>query len=164
MPLPLACPPGPEDLRGSSHLSAAARSVLTLSLPAGPSGDPDLNGPRRLEVVKTNLCRYPPPLGLLLEGGPSSVPALRYFAHPEAPQPAHTRLCADWLLAFLTAAGAPVRPHDVVEAALRAGFARPTLYRARRALTGRIADVGSSPHDPNKRWGIIDSGKTGIQG
>ena len=159
--LPSASRPGADDLRGSSHLSAAARSILTLSLPTGPSGDPDFNGPRRLEVVKTNLCRYPPPLGLVFEGEAACVPSLRYLAQlPEAPPPTHSRLCADWLLSFLTAAGRPVKPHDVVEAARQAGFPHRTLYRARRALAGLVVDLGNSPHDPAKRWSIIESVET----
>ena len=127
-------------------------------------GDPDLNGPRRLEVSKTNLCRYPPPLGLVFEKGTGSVPTLRYFAQPEDPPPTHAQLCAAWLLDFLTEAGGPVRPCEVVAAAGQAGFPRPTLYRVLRALTGRIVDVGSSRRDPNKRWAIIVSPEKCIQG
>jgi hypothetical protein len=157
---PSASRPAAEDLRGSSHLSAAARSVLTLSLSTGPSGELDLNGPRRLEVVKTNLCSYPPPLGLVFEAGAGPVPTLRYLARPpDIAPPTHSALCADWLLDFLRAAGRPVKPHDVVKAASQAGFPRPTLYRARRALAGKVVDVGNSPHDPNKRWAMIDSEK-----
>ena len=76
---------------------------------------------------------------------------LRWGAYPS-----HSRLCADWLLAFLTGAGAPVKPRDVVEAARQASFPCRTLYRTRRALAGRIVDVGGRPRDPGKRWAIID--------
>jgi hypothetical protein len=167
----------PGDLRGSSHLSAAARSVIALSLPAplptasplpapGPaSPHPTSPAPtstaslplfgemRRLEVIKTNLCRRPPPLGLLLEGDGFSVPTLRYTPYVEtlAP-PSQLDLCARWLLEFLAAAGAPVRPADVVRAAREVGFSRRTLYRARQILAGAIVDLGNSPHDPHKRW------------
>jgi hypothetical protein len=160
-----------DDLRGSSHISAAARSVLALSLPgrALPAPEPPvpvncrggdisgaghqsyLDGPRRLEVVKTNLCRVPPPLTVIFEG--EDVPVLRYSPWVEPkPPPTHVDLCARWLLQFLAAAGEPVKPADVVRAAAEAGFPRPTLYRARRALAGAIVDLGSSPHDPRKRW------------
>ncbi|MFC2031140.1 AAA family ATPase, partial [Chloroflexota bacterium] len=85
--------PAADDLRGSSHLSAAARSVLVLSMappaaadalgPAGPEASvstaqqaalrgPVGTGPRRLEVVKTNLCQLPPPLQVVLEPGDSA--------------------------------------------------------------------------------------------
>jgi hypothetical protein len=159
--LPSASRLGADDLRGSSHISAAARSVLALSLSTGLSGEPDLNGPRRLKVVKTNLCSYPPPLGLVFEGEAGCVPSLRYLDQlPETPPPTHSRLCADWLINFLTAAGQPVKPRDVVEAARQAGFPRRTLYRARRALAGSVVDLGNSPHDPAKRWSIIESVET----
>ena len=162
--------PGPDELRGSSHLSAAARSVLTLSLCQGQTGAPDPNGPRRLEVVKTNLCLYPPPLRLILETGPASIPTLQYAPFPEdAPLPGgslptRSRQCADWLLAYLAAAGEPVKPRDVVQAAREAGFPRRMLYRARRALAGLVADAGTGPRDPDKRWVVVDREKTGLRG
>ena len=166
-----ASPPGPDELRGSSHLSAAARSVLTLSLCQGQTGALDPNGPRRLEVVKTNLCLYPPPLRLTLEPGPASVPTLHFAPlseeapPPRAPLPARSRDCAGWLLAYLAAAGGPVRPRDVLRAAREAGFSPRTVYRARRALAGQVVDLGAGPRDPDNRWGgDIVSVKTGISG
>jgi hypothetical protein len=169
-----------DDLRGSSHLSAAARSVLALSLPARPlaspllpvpgpaspgelasagtSHPPGFDGLRRLEVVKTNLCRHPPPLGLIFEGEDVPVPTLRYTEYVEPPPPpTQADLCARWLLQYLATAGAPVRPADVVRAAAEAGFPRRTVYRARQALAGAIVDLGNSPHDPKKRWTLAAS-------
>jgi hypothetical protein len=165
------------DLRGSSHLAAAARSILALSLPAGvpttpgspllvpePEDAPASTAPqahppsrpgelRRLEVVKTNLCRQPPPLGLIFEGQDMAVPTLRYTEYIE-PSPPSTQLdlCARWILQFLAEAGEPVKPADVVRAATEMGFPRRTLYRARQALGAAILDLGSSLHDPHKRW------------
>jgi len=55
-----------DDFRGSSHSIAMARSVLALSI-IQDGAEPDRNGPRRLEVVKTNLCRYPKALGVWFE-------------------------------------------------------------------------------------------------
>ena len=168
-----------EDLRGSSYLSAAARSVLALSVPpqihTGPlppqaqsepqsQSPPALDRLRRLEVVKTNLCRQPPPLGLFLEepsgesaGLDPSVPILRYTEYSEPPAPpTHLELCARWLLDFL-AAGEPARPADVIRAAREIGFSRPTVYRARQILAGAIVDLGTSLRDPNKRWTLAPS-------
>ena len=148
--------PSASDLRGSSHLTATARSVLMLSPEAAPSlsSAPDPNGPRRLALVKSNLCPLPPPLCLALEQHPGA-PLLHYSPLVEAPPPpTHLGLCAGWLLGFLAAAPAPVRPADVVTTARRAGFSRPTLYRARQALGPAILDVGGSPHDPRKRWSL----------
>jgi hypothetical protein len=171
-----------DDLRGSSHISAAARSVMALSvvgnLPqaAGPVGgvpgtmpplgvDPDeadpapalavphFDGPRRLEIVKTNLCRHPPPLGLIFEGENVVVPTLRYTEYVEpAPEPTQTDLCAGWLFHFLDAAGEPVKPADAVRAAREAGYSRRTVYRARNILGGLVVDLGTGIRDPHKRW------------
>jgi hypothetical protein len=179
-----------DDLRGSTHLSAAARSVLALSwvgapaaapfappagapsaagtVPLAPSSDPaapsapsgprahtPFDGPRRLEVVKTNLCRHPPPLGLVFEGENLAVPVLRYTELVEPPpQPTHVDLCARWLFQYLDDAAEPVKPADVVRAATQAGFPRHTLYRARQALAGWVVDLGTGPRDPRKRWAL----------
>lgn len=152
-----ALQPGAEDMRGSSQLSAAARSLLTLGLTAGPTGQPDLNGPRRLIVSKTNLCRYPPALRLVSEEGTGPVPMLRWLEDAPEHEPAsHSQLCAEWLMGFLAEAGQAVKPRDVVEAAQAAGFPRRTVYRARRALGERVSDVGNSRYDPGKRWALAD--------
>jgi hypothetical protein len=55
-----------DDFRGSSHIIAMARSVLALSL-IQEGAEPDRNGTRRLEVVKTNLSSYPRALGVRFE-------------------------------------------------------------------------------------------------
>ena len=168
-----------DDLRGSSHISAAARSVMALSvlgalpasaagsaveppiadpIPAGPgpaSTESYVDGPRRLEIVKTNLCRPPSPLGLVFEGENVPVPTLRYTEYVEpAPQPSQTDLCAGWLYAFLESAAEPLKPVDVIRAAREAGFSRTTLYRARNLLSGLVVDLGHSTRDPNNRWAL----------
>ncbi|MBN1659698.1 MAG: AAA family ATPase, partial [Anaerolineae bacterium] len=69
------------DLRGSSHISAVPRTVLAIStVQVGP--EPDPNSPRRLEVIKSNLGAYPPPLGVRLEASPTGVPSIRYGPPP----------------------------------------------------------------------------------
>ena len=178
-----------DDLRGSSHISAAARSVMALSVVAGthvtpgnlphpaavqpaPGVDPAdpllllaappeagagsrVDGPRLLEIVKTNLCRRPPPLGLLIEGDGLGVPTLRYTRYIEpAPEPTRTDLCASWLFHHLDAAGGPVKPADAILAAKEAGYSRRTVYRARQLLGGLVVDLGAGPYDPNKRWAL----------
>ena len=200
-----------DDLRGSSHISAAARSVLALSVVAGthvtpgapphpaavqpvpavqpteavqlaepaqpasapqhspPIDVPDplllvaapqeegpgsrVGGPRLLEIVKTNLCRRPPPLGLIIEGDGLGVPTLRYTRYVEpAPEPTRTDLCASWLFHYLDAAGGPVKPAAAIVAAREAGYSRATLYRARKILGGLVVDLGDRPRDPDKLW------------
>jgi len=153
-----------DDLRGSSHISAAARSVLALSLlaespslfpaatPVGAHGVRPSNGPRRLEVVKTNLSRQPPPLIVVLEETPAGLPVLRYRREtPAVPEPEVTRLCALWLVEYLAGAG-EARPKEILAAASQAGFGRTLVYLARRALGAHIIEVGHSLHDPARRW------------
>jgi hypothetical protein len=165
-----------DDLRGSSHIIAAARSVMVLSVvgerpPEGGrppiAGAPDkaqpvpgeplshFDSPRRLEIVKSNLCRHPPPLGLIFEGEDLAVPTLRYTEYVEpTPQPTRTDLCAGWLFHFLETAGEPVKPADAVRAAGKAGYHRRMVYRARKLLGGLVVDLGSGMHDPQKRWTV----------
>jgi hypothetical protein len=148
-----------DEFRGSSHIVAMARSVLALShVQTGP--EPDRNGPRRLEIVKTNLCRYPPALGVHFESsgpGPDGVgaPLLRYGSPPRPYRPpTRTDDCAAWLLRHLEEAGEPQRPKDVIEAAKVAGFPSATVNRARNQLGDRVVDVGTSPRDPQKMWAL----------
>ena len=143
---------GPDDFRGSSHIVAIARSVLALSVvQVGPVPDP--NGPRRLEVVKANLCRHPPPLGIVLQetGG---VPLLAYTLPPVAYRPpTRTDSCAEWLLALLGEMGEPLKPAAVIELAWEEGFKRGVVYRARKHLEGTVIDTDTK-HSPNNRWAL----------
>jgi hypothetical protein len=83
------------------------------------------------------------------------VPTLRYTEYAEPPPlPTQLDLCARWLYQYLTRAGEPVKPADVVRAAGDAGFPRRTLYRTRQALDGFVVDLGPSAHDPHKRWAL----------
>jgi hypothetical protein len=105
--------------------------------------------------VKTNLCVPPPPLAQRFEGEGVEVPTLQYSKWVEPPPPpTQSDLCARWLIQFLAAAGEPVKPRDVIQAAMEEGFPQRTLYRARKLLAGRIVDVGNSLRDPNKRWAL----------
>jgi hypothetical protein len=139
----------------SSPASATSSTHHQPGLDGLPRPTPLGRGLRRLEVVKTNLCRHPPPLGLIFEGENVPVPTLHYtpFVEPP-PQPSQVDLCARWLLRFLTAAGAPAKPADVARAAREAGFPRRTLYRARNALADSVVDLGNSPRDPHRRWAL----------
>lgn len=147
-----------DDFRGSSHIIAMARSVLALSIiQDGP--EPDRNGPRRMEIVKTNLCRYPAALGLLFEGnGDAGAPTLRYTDPPKPYRdPSETDQCAKWLLTVLTDAAEGMRPRELVSLADDAGWSRATLYRARDQLGDLVLEVGSSKRDPNKVWTLNEN-------
>lgn len=140
-----------DDFRGSSHIIAMSRSVLGLSvIQTGP--EPDRNGPRRLEVIKTNLARYPEPVGVeFLPLEPSGV-LLHYGDDPQVYQePTKSEQCIEWLLEFLEEADEPVKPKEIIEEAEAAGFSRTLVYSARRALQAKISDTAGR-RDPTNRW------------
>jgi hypothetical protein len=142
-----------DDFRGSSHIIAMARSVLGLSVvQTGP--EPDRNGPRRLEVVKSNLARYPEPIGVeFLPLHPTGV-LLEYGDPPGAYEsPTKVDLCGGWLLETLEERGEPMRPRDIVSLATEAGFSRSTLYRARSDLGNAIVDTEGHQH-PGNQWAL----------
>jgi hypothetical protein len=148
-----------DDFRGSTHIIAMARSVLALSI-IQEGAEPDRNGPRRLEVVKTNLCRYPPALGVRFEegggegdqrgdhpstalgtGSGSPVPWLVYGETPrEYREPTQAEVCAAWLVEVLEEAG----EQDHLAAGGPAQVHRPALA-LRRVGTDLVIGVGRSP-------------------
>lgn len=146
----------PDDFRGSSHIIAMARSVLGLSV-IKTGEEVDRNGPRRLELVKTNLTRYPKPLGVEFVEEGEGV-RLRYTDAAPASyrEPTQADECGEWLLALLDEAGEPVQPKEAVKAAEADGFSRMTLYRARKKLDGTVVDT-ADPHDPENRWALAGS-------
>lgn len=142
-----------DSFRGSSHIVAMSRSVLGLSLvQTGP--EPDRNGPRQLELIKTNLARYPDPIGVeLLPLHPDGV-IIEYGEPPRAyEQPTQTTLCGEWLVETLEEFGEPMRPRDIVSLAEENGFSRSTLYRARSDLGDAITNT-EGHHNPDNRWGL----------
>ena len=143
-----------DDFRGSSHIIAMARSVLALSIiQDGP--EPDRNGPRRLEVVKTNLCRYPPALGVHFEDNGRAAPEIRYGDAPQAYKKAtQTETCAEWLLETLQEAGEPMRPKEVLVLAKEYGFKEGTIYRARKELEGTVVNTAGKKA-PGNRWEYV---------
>ena len=150
----------PDDFRGSSHIMAMARSVLALSVVQdGP--EPDRNGPRRLEVVKTNLCRYPEALGIAFEErgqAGSAVPWIKYGEAPKAyDEPTRTDECAEWLVELLAEAGQPLKPKQVVALAREAGFTRGVVFRAREEAGDLILDTEGRRH-PGNRWTLAGAG------
>ena len=147
----------PDDFRGSSHIMAMARSVMGLSVvQEGP--EVDRNGPRRLEVIKTNLCRHPAALGVVLDSGEGDGAV--WVRYAEAPrgwrEPTLAEECAEWLVDLLEEAGEGMRPKDVVRVAEEYGFTRATVYRARQALGAVIVEVGKGVRDPKKLWAVED--------
>lgn len=144
------------DVRGSGHIVAAARSVIGAStVQTGAEHDP--NGPRRLEVLKTNLTRYPRPLGInLVPLADDKWVFLKYGKAPEQYQePSRTDLCGDWLVATLREHGEPMKPREIIKLAAEEGYNRRLVYRAREQLE-EIVDTANS-HDPNNCWALAGS-------
>jgi hypothetical protein len=144
-----------DDFRGSSHIIAMSRSVLGLSI-IKHTREVDRNGPRRLEVVKTNMVRYPEPLGVEfvpLAGNPD-YPYLLY-GDPAQPykEPTEVEMCAEWLEVTLEEYG-PMKPQDIVTMAMEEkGYSRATVYRARDILEGEIESV-QGRRSPNNHWAL----------
>jgi hypothetical protein len=145
-------------VRGSGHLAAMARVIWGLSaVQTGP--EPDANGPRKLQVIKTNISAAPAPLGLTLEpivaGDPTSGVRIEWSANaPKRYQaPTERDTAEEWLLSYLEAAGEPVSPKDAVAAARDAGFSRATIYRAYDELlnTGAIVNT-TGRKSPSNCW------------
>jgi len=127
------------DLRGSSHITTMSRSVIGLHwVRTGPRAD--LNDPRRMDVLKTNLCRYPAGIGVTfqpMEEDPQ-VAEIRYGPIPRSyQQPTKQEACARWLSEALEEHGT-LTPAEVVAKGAKAGFSRATLYRARRQLGQQV--------------------------
>jgi hypothetical protein len=144
---------GPDDFRGSTHIIAMARSVMALSV-VQESSTPNRNGPRRLEVIKTNLCQYPPALGLALRPG-LGAPVLEYGEAPTGYRADNeTERCAQWLVDLLGEEPEDgIRPREVVERAEGMGWGRSTLYKARESLGDAVVDVG--PSGPGRSWKLV---------
>jgi len=142
-----------DDFRGSSHIIAMSRSVLGLSIvQAGP--EPDRNGPRRLEIVKSNLARYPEPLGMTFKPLHPKGAWIEYTTEPPQPyqEPTQAEQCAQWLLEALE--DGSVKPKDLEEMAREQGFSRATLYRARALLGDRVGSTASR-QNPRNEWCLV---------
>jgi len=145
-----------EDIRGSGHITAIARSVLALSVVrTGEEYDP--NGPRCLEVVKSNLASCPQPLGVTLEERFPGGVALRYGELPAQYQPpSETDRCQAWLVATLREEG-PMRPYAVIRLARLEGYSERTVYRARSGLKDEIQNTDGAKSRHNK-WELREAG------
>jgi hypothetical protein len=141
-----------EDLSGSAHITAMARSVLGLHVVrTGPKPDP--NGPRELKILKTNLGPYPAPLGFEFSPLHPEGVFLNWLEDVPEPYKEPTKLeqCIEWLETTLREAKEPIKPQDVIDLADSEGFGRRTVYRARNRLAGRIRNT-EGQNDPNNAW------------
>lgn len=143
-----------DDFRGSSHIIAMSRSVLGLSVvQTGP--EMDRNGPRRLEVIKTNLARYPEPIGVEFQPLHPRGVRLQYGDAPQRyKEPSKVDECAEWLLQTLEESDEPLSPREIVELAKEAGYSQAMVYRARRGLAQVVNTEGRQ--SPNNRWTLAE--------
>lgn len=144
------------DLRGSSHITAMSRSIIGLHwVQTGP--ERDLNDPRRMEVLKTNLCRYPEPIGVSFRSleNDQEVAEIVYGQVPQPYRaPTQRAECTQWLAALLEEHGA-LPPRQVVTMAAKAGYSRSTVYRARQTLGEQVVDTVQRGK-PDNRWALAD--------
>lgn len=138
------------DLRGTGHLVAMARSILSLDvIKTGPTED--FNGPRQLKVLKKNRGKYPPPLGLRYEDSATNPDVavlvfgpIELFAHyPET----LAEKCATWLRDLLEERG-PLPFKEIQALAAIEDFRRGVLTEARQLLGDQVVDTRGT-----KRWG-----------
>ena len=140
------------DFRGSTHIVAMARSVIGLSVVQQPGKQFSLNGPRHIEVVKTNLTTYPEKLEVRMEQPAEGVVR---FAYGQAEPVADDEPTPEaWLLEYLEANG-PTKFADLVTDAERDGFSKATLYRARKKLGSRIVDSSGRRRRDNL-WALAE--------
>ncbi len=158
-PLPLIDDLTADDFRGSGHIIAMARSVLGLSV-VKTSADTDRNGPRKLDLVKTNLAMYPDPLGCeFVPMHPSGV-FLKWGPPPQRyEEPTRADQVEQWLLQLLHDSEEPVKPADVIETGIELGYSESAIYRARKNLEGKIVNTAGR-RSPDNMWTLASQGGT----
>jgi hypothetical protein len=141
------------DFRGSSHITAMARTVLGLNVIQN-GRQFSLNGPRRLDLVKTNLGSYPEGIGIEMQREEERVK----FVYGKAPsfdqQESPADNCEEWLLEYLEENG-PSRPADVLTAAEEKGFTTSTVYRVRKRLNDAISNTCKNFRAPDNKWSLV---------
>jgi hypothetical protein len=137
-----------DQVSGSGYIGGRARVVLGLTK-VQTREEPDKNGPRKIEIIKTNLGEYPPDMGILFEKMPPdglrltwTANAPKRYSEEDAPTgPTIRDTAKSWLLAYLAEAGEPVAPKQVLEDAQEADISRATLYRVREELEGQVVNT-----------------------
>ncbi len=139
-----------DDVRGSGHIVAKARSLIGLSMINNGDSDKGDSDWRRLEILKTNLCKKPDVIGMELVPGINGTPVLRYGQAPKVEKPAtKEENCQTWLLDLLESG--PMSPKEVEESGKAEGFSRSLIYNARRELGNKIHNT-SGARSPDNMW------------
>lgn len=137
------------DFRGSGHIMGMIRSGWGLSMQSD-----NKNGPRRLELVKTNVTSsYPDPLSALL----ITEDGRKRFEYGKVASPTATLSdeCREWLLDLL--ADGPMRVKDIKAAGRKDGFKPDMVNDVHNDLlvAGLIVNTHGKSH-PRNRWALPD--------
>ena len=156
-----------DDIRGSGHIIAMARSVLGLSQ-IQENNRIDPAAPRHLAIIKTNVGSVPPALGFELKSlEPRGVELL--WGKPKIPTQiqadAVSQLegCVTWLRGFLSESGIPVKPREAVDMGMAQGYSERTIQRAYTTLRQGRADLGGyvrsvgGRQNPRAGWQWFDA-------
>lgn len=145
-----------DDFRGSSHITAMARSVIGVNVvQTGPDIDP--NGPRKLSILKSNLCRIPEPVSCeFVPLYPSGV-MVQWTKEVPEPYKAPTKLeeCTRFLETLLRDTGEPLSPKEIIGMAREEGYSRDLVFQARKALGKHVQNTGGYK-DPSNQWEWVD--------
>ena len=143
------------DLRGTGHLVAMARSILSLDvIKTGPTED--FNGPRQLKVLKKNRGKYPSPLGVRYEDSATNPdvavltygPLKLFNRYPET----LPEKCSTWLLDLLEERG-PLPFSEIQSLAQPEDFKRWVVVEARQLLGDKIIDT-LGPRVVGNQWAL----------
>ena len=141
-----------DQVSGSGYIGGRARVIMGLTkVQTGPK--PDKNGPRKLEVVKTNLGEYPADMGITFEKAPPDGLRLNWTeTAPERYQePTERDGASEWLLAYLAEAGEPVNPKEVIAAAADGRIQSGDDLSGTRGVEGEIVNSKGRKH-PQNGW------------
>lgn len=140
------------EFAGSRHITAMARSVLGLSVMQSGGKGFTLNGPRRLDLCKTNVAdEYPEPLGLKLVPRGDGTKVFEYGEAPSVDSGTTRDECGEWLLDLLDDGPMPMK--EILAAGEEAGFNKSMIWRARKALNGTVVDTRGR-QNPANRWAL----------
>jgi putative DNA primase/helicase len=112
-----------ERLRGSSAIVQTARLVWALDVP-----DPQTKDIKRLQVIKSNLGKFPDPIGVTI-----SETGVKFVTPPETPKvESKVDQAVDLLMAILQKG--PISADQVEKEFNNAGISIPTMKRAKAKL------------------------------
>jgi len=156
-----------DDFRGSGHIVAMARSVIGVSI-VQTSAEANRNGPRRVEIVKTNLGPYPDALGFALKDGVDGGVVLVWDAKAPEKFKDRTKLddAREWLEDFLRdeMEGKPAKPKEIIKVAEeQMDISRKLIFEARNELRAHIRNtIGRQARDNCWQWSeeVIENPET----